>query len=565
MMIDIWFVGNTGVRNPLRIQDGLKVYADSNLVGKIRGVSGAVSLMNLLCQKGILNNEVGKDATGSYGRKWRLVFNLNGFTYDAVNSSDGFTQEDIGPIDEITPFGYTFLKADTVPAVQECFLRAMSMKMKPLKNGKLFSPLCWTLAVLLKLEQITGSASVNFAEFAVCIQTTNPSFDIDGVVSKILEIRDRKSKSSAKKRFDHQIYEEFGKDYPKKSENFKEYGDMNLRYLRASGIVQRKGRGIAIVPEKHTLAIQLAQNQISEDSALERYRTLYNGPTLPTDNMGMAREVLSDLLRQLDERHIVYDLSGYSFETAADINNARRGLEAILSQYNEIIYADNQRNQWQEICDYMELIRKRGGKKQYEDDTEINVPKEEASAYLEWIIWRAFLAIDHLANKPYEARRFRIDQDFLPVNTAPGNGPDLIAEFNDCVVVIEVTLSESSRQEAMEGEPVRRHVADLMQQYDKPVYGLFIANRVDSNTAETFRIGVWYTREDKRLDLHIVPFTLVQFENFFKSIFTTNKATPKAVISLMNECERHRKECEAPEWKAQIESIVSQSVSAMCG
>ena len=564
-MIDIWFVGNTGVRNPLRIQDGLKVYADSNLVGKIRGVSGAVSLMNLLCQKGILNNEAGKDATGSYGRKWRLVFNLNGFTYDAVNSSDGFTQEDIGPIDGITPFGYTFLKADTVPAVQECFLRAMSMKMKPLGNEKFFSPLCWTLAVLLKLEQITGSASVNFAEFAVCIQTTNPSFDIDEVISKILEIRDRKSKSSAKKRFDHQMYEEFGKDYPKKSENFKEYGDMNLRYLRASGIVQRKGRGIAIVPEKHTLAIQLAQNQISEESALERYRTLYNGPALPTDNMGMAREVLSDLLRQLDERHIVYDLSGYSFETAADINNARRGLEATLSQYNEIVYADDQRNQWQEICDYMELIRKRGGKKQYEDDTEISVPKEEASAYLEWIIWRAFLAIDHLANKPYEARRFRIDQDFLPVNTAPGNGPDLIAEFNDCVVVIEVTLSESSRQEAMEGEPVRRHVADLMQQYDKPVYGLFIANRVDSNTAETFRIGVWYTREDKRLDLHIVPFTLVQFENFFKSIFTANKATPKAVISLMNECERHRNECEAPEWKAQIESIVSQSVSAMCG
>jgi hypothetical protein len=564
-MIDIWFVGNTGVRNPLRIQEGLKVYADSNLVGKIRGVSGAVSLMNLLCQKGILNNGAGKDATGSYGRKWRLVFNLNGFTYDAVNSSDGFTQEDIGPIDGITPFGYTFLKADTVPAVQECFLRAMSMKMKPLGNGKFFSPLCWTLAVLLKLEQITGDASVNFAEFAVCIQTTNSSFDIDEVTSKILEIRDRKSKASAKKRFDHQMYEEFGKNYPKKSENFKEYGDMNLRYLRASGIVQRKGRGIAIVPEKHTLAIQLAQNQISEDSALERYRTLYNGPTLPTDNMGMAREVLSDLLRQLDERHIVYDLSGYSFETAADINNARRGLEAILSQYNEIIYADNQRNQWQEICDYMELIRKRGGKKQYEDDREISVPKEEASAYLEWIIWRAFLAIDHLANKPYEARRFRIDQDFLPVNTAPGNGPDLIAEFNDCVVVIEVTLSESSRQEAMEGEPVRRHVADLMQQYDKPVYGLFIANRVDSNTAETFRMGVWYTREDKRLDLHIVPFTLIQFENFFRSIFTAKKATPQAVISLMNECERHRKECEAPEWKAQIESVVTQSVSSMCG
>ena len=83
----------------------------------------------------------------------------------------------------------------------------------------------------------------------------------------------------------------------------------------------------------------------------------------------------------------------------------------------------------------------------------------------------------------------------------------------------------------MEGEPVRRHVADLMQQYNKPVYGLFIANRIDSNTAETFRIGVWYTRDDVRLNLHIVPFTLMQFSTFFKAIALTmliscSKLTP---------------------------------------
>ena len=36
-----------------------------------------------------------------------------------------------------------------------------------------------------------------------------------------------------------------------------------------------------------------------------------------------------------------------------------------------------------------------------DDDSEISVPKEEASAYLEWSLWRAFLAIDTLKNKPY--------------------------------------------------------------------------------------------------------------------------------------------------------------------
>ncbi len=78
--------------------------------------------------------------------------------------------------------------------------------------------------------------------------------------------------------------------------------------------------------------------------------------------------------------------------------------------------------------------------------------------------------MDSLINEPYQVRRFNVDQDFMPVSTAPGNGPDLIAEFDDRIVVIEVTLSESSRQEAMEGEPVRRHVANLMLQSDKPVY-----------------------------------------------------------------------------------------------
>ena len=89
----------------------------------------------------------------------------------------------LGPADVLTPFGEAFLRADTVPAVQECFLRAMSMPMKPLKDGGCFSPLCWTLKVLLEIEKRTGSASVSFLEFAVCIQTTDPDWEMDRVAA----------------------------------------------------------------------------------------------------------------------------------------------------------------------------------------------------------------------------------------------------------------------------------------------------------------------------------------------------------------------------------------------
>ena len=92
-MIAIWQVGNTGVRNPMRIHEAFRLYAESNLVGKIRGVDGAVAFTNYLCEKGILNNAPGRDPTGSYGRKWRFVFNLNGFTYGEADGGD-FLQSD---------------------------------------------------------------------------------------------------------------------------------------------------------------------------------------------------------------------------------------------------------------------------------------------------------------------------------------------------------------------------------------------------------------------------------------------------------------------------------------
>ena len=110
-MIKIWQIGNTSVRNPMRIQDALRVYSESNLVGKIRGVTGSLAFMHLLHSKGVLNNQQGCDNTGSYGRKWRLVFNKNGFTFNEVHKNEPFTQNDIGFVDTLTPFGKTFLEA----------------------------------------------------------------------------------------------------------------------------------------------------------------------------------------------------------------------------------------------------------------------------------------------------------------------------------------------------------------------------------------------------------------------------------------------------------------------
>ena len=89
----------------------------------------------------------------------------------------------------------------------------------------------------------------------------------------------------------------------------------------------------------------------------------------------------------------------------------------------------------------------------------------------------------------------------LPVNAAGGGKGDLYCVFDNYVILTEVTMSTSSRQEAMEGEPVRRHVSDAVINYTKPVYCMFIANKVNMNTAETFRHGVWYTNLIKKAEI----------------------------------------------------------------
>ena len=123
--ITIWMLGNNGMRNPNRIMEGFKVFAASPFVGKLHGPEYEIGFTNFLNEKGIIHNEKGKDESGSHARKWRLVFERNGLIYRKLKPSEG-SQEELGSVDDITPFGQAFLKADTYPAIQELFLRAMS-------------------------------------------------------------------------------------------------------------------------------------------------------------------------------------------------------------------------------------------------------------------------------------------------------------------------------------------------------------------------------------------------------------------------------------------------------
>ncbi len=562
-----WHLGNTTVRSPFRLRDGLVALSTSSLQGNLRGEEQERAFRRLLGEHGIV--ELGDDDTYSVGRKWRSALNKLGFLYPEVPPASGIPQSEIGPIDMITPNGWRLIRADTVPAMQECFLRALAAHYIPSAlerkfDFSVFSPLRHTLAIMLELEKQTGESRLNFVEMAIVVQLTSSDESLADIVAQVLDLRARRLASPNKRKFDRQEREAAAVLHGYAAGTFNDYADTNLRYLKATGLVQSKGRGLSLVPEKHVFVEKLIQDTGIPDSDRSYFITLCNGAKLPTDAKDSALAVLDDLLQQLEKRGIPFDATGKPTETPADIALIRHQIEGLLSERNEEEYAARQAVEWEEIAAYMELIITRKGKKTLSNGEDIEVPQAEAPAYFEWVLWRAFLAINSLANKPYEARRFKIDQDFLPVGTAPGNGPDLIFEFHDFVIVVEVTLTDNSRQEAAEGEPVRRHVADLVSHYGeqsgKPVYGLFIANRIDSNTAETFRIGVWFTRTDDKMRLDIIPVTLAQFKAFFEALFTAGRVEVGLIRELLDLCGGLRPAHEAPAWKVQIERAIESKI-----
>lgn len=572
-----WQIGNTTVRNPYRLKDGLRVLALSPLIGNLEGRENESAFAELLHEGGIVAvQRIESGEGGDYsdlGRKWRSALDKMGFITPKLSRRTDQSGADprlrplvadvtglTGRPYEITPQGRRLINAGTLVEEQECFLRAMVARQHEPTNPLFeqpFSPLRMVLKVMVGLTERGAEPSINIEEMASIVQFVSSEQEAEEAAEAIVGFRARRASAANKRAFDR----EFRTSYTEVTDEtrlrtFGDYADTNLRYLRITGLFSLRGRSIILAERKRVLVNQLLAEPFTPLSDRDYFTVLWNGAELPTDHEPEARvsiKALSDALRSRGERVRLPDLAPLPIQ---ELTQIRFKLEKQLERLQEEEFAARQRQDWQDILEYMaDLLRSKSRRER--------VPASEDPAYLEWSIWRAFLAINSLVNKPSEARRFQVDQDFLPVRTAPGNTPDMLFEFDDFVLVVEVTLSSGSRQEAMEGEPVRRHVARAIEEYEragKTVYGLFIAIEIDTNTAETFRVGTWYKRDDSRLTLSIVPLRLDQFARIFEVGFSRGELSPNEVRRVLDDCLNVRN-AEAPVWKGLIASQVERACS----
>ena len=577
-----WHFGNTTVRNPLRIREGLIILKDSSLNGNIIGKTQEKLFADELDRTGVIVIANKQRDYSDMGRKWRSCLSQLGFITHKFkrnlrpDEKDPIILELISEIPDIgitgyayqvTPSGLRMANAETIQEQQECMLRALlayeiPSAVEPSHGQEGFKPFFFILQVLNKLSTLQNKQGLSMIEMTI-VQAYRDHRLVDQVVEKIVIFRaQREAKIGrvAKRRKDSELLDQLATVAGLQSSSLKDYADVNFRYSRLTGLVSYKGKKLVLSEKKLPVinSILVGGSKILGKGDSKHYLLrLWNGAGLPTDNVVTAREEIIRFRQLLISSRV--DLGLISAipdnEDIAELNQIRIRLEVLYQQVLEKNYASEQHGEEQvrEIIAYLKSIDK-----QPIDKDVYDFEIDDEPAFLEWAVWRAFLAINDLVNEPHEARRFKVDQDFFPIGCAPGNGPDLIFEFEDYVLVTEVTLTNSSRQEAAEGEPVRRHVArekaKIAATSGKPVYGLFLARTIDNNTAETFRIGVWYNGDEPDF-INIVPVTLKQFILMMEK-YLTNRFDNKVLRQVLENCLIPRN-AHAPAWKKEIQKVVN--------
>lgn len=243
-----------------------------------------------------------------------------------------------------------------------------------------------------------------------------------------------------------------------KASNMRDYTDACFRYLRATGLINisHSGKSISIVPEKIQEVDYLLQNTEREPCFIEdeKQYVSYLGntkiPILLTDNRELlAQKIRSEFpLVKLSETATLQDIKNiYADELE------RRKEKMIRKQV--ALIKDNQL--FKEIIETFKQI--------------IDNSLYDAPLMLEWNTWRAMTMLDGGDIKA----NLKFDDFGNPMSTAQGNMADIVCDYGDFGLTVEVTMQGGQRQYETEGESVARHLAKHKKESEKPYYCLFIA------------------------------------------------------------------------------------------
>jgi len=121
-----------------------------------------------------------------------------------------------------------------------------------------------------------------------------------------------------------------------------------------------------------------------------------------------------------------------------------------------------------------------------------------------------------------------LDSNMLPKSHAVGGSSDFQINYNDHILMIEVTLTDNTNQRRAEMESVSRHLGNILLSIEdnekrKSSYGIFIAPHLDNNVLNDFRtkqVTYWENKTSHIKGMNILPLDTDDLVDILKSTRT---------------------------------------------
>ena len=251
--------------------------------------------------------------------------------------------------------------------------------------------------------------------------------------------------------------------------NMRDYADACFRYLRATGLVNvsHVGKSLSIVPERIDDVDYILKNVdrepcfVDDEDGYLAYLGKADVPVLLTDD---SQKLLARLRADFPEAKVRQD---------ADVALLKKMLSELIEKRKQ----ESIRRQVCEIKDFKLYDEIQNTYRQI-----LNNELFDAPLMFEWNTWRAMTMLDGGEVKA----NFSFDDFGKPLSTAQGNVSDIVCDYGDFLLSVEVTLASGQRQYEMEGEPVSRHLGKMKMAFGKPCYCLFVAPTINEASIAHF-------------------------------------------------------------------------------
>ena len=310
--------------------------------------------------------------------------------------------------------------------------------------------------------------------------------------------------------------------------NLRDYADACFRYLRATGLVNVShiGKSLSIVPERMAEVDYILSN-------------ISRNPCFTDDKKAYISYIGNAELPQLftDNR------AGLTERLGKEFPHVQIPAEATIPQLKELLFDEVEKRKDESLCRQISLLK---DYRHYDNIQNTFTQIKSGSMYdaplmLEWNTWRAMTMLDGGEIKA----NLKFDDFGKPLSTAQGNMADIVCDYGDYMLIVEVTMATGQKQYDMEGEPVSRHLGKIKKTADKPCYCLFIAPKINEACVAHF-----YALHKMNISYYggksvIVPLPLDIFqkmlEDSYKADYTPN---PGQVLRFFEHSEKVAQECD---------------------